>query len=395
MKVIFVTREPFPVGMAATNRIICLAKAYQSAGVDCRVLIFSSCAFKEKSNRNGVIDGIPYEYLGETKANNSLLRRLSSLKARFRLFRFLKNDLVPGDYVYGYYHESNAFTSHVIYLVHKSKAYYISELCELPYGTGAETKKKRRQRNYALKHVFPKFDGVLAISTALKELAVANCNPRCTVIRVPILVDYQQYALPDMSSESEHPYIFHSGTLYEQKDGVLGMIEAFGKALQRIETDAKFVMTGLLSYSPHEKEIKELIERYHLQDRIIFTGYLSKDELKQYLSKASLVIINKYPSQQNEYCFSTKLGEYLAAGKPLIVTRVGEVVRWVTDKENALVVEPHDIEAMADAIVSLFSNKEERERIGSNARKLCNEAFHYGKYGSQMVQQLKDIAKRC
>lgn len=62
---------------------------------------------------------------------------------------------------------------------------------------------------------------------------------------------------------------------------------------------------------------------------MLFTGYLSHEDLKDYLSKASMVIINKYRNQQNEHCFSTKLGEYLAAAKPVIITNVGEAMNWL------------------------------------------------------------------
>lgn len=377
--------------MAATNRIICLAKAYQSAGVDCRVLIFSSCVFKEKSNKCGVVGGIPYEYLVETKTKYILLRRLSSLLAQFKLFRFLKEDLTAGDFIYGYYHESNFFTSHVLKLVHKSKAYYISELCELPFGTGSETVKKKWQRQYALKHIFPQYDGLIAISDTLYKLAKDNCSPQCNIIKVPILVNFPCYDLPDRTAEAPYPFIFHAGTLSEQKDGFLGMLEAFGKAKRKLSLEVKYIITGHLEGASNPEEVKRIICDYQLGDSLVFVGYLNREQVQHYLSQASLVISNRPKSTQNYYGFSTKIGEYLASGTPLITTNFGEVVNWIKDRETAYIVRPSDINELSNAIVEVFSDREQAKRIGENARKLCQTAFHYENYGAVMLKQLQDI----
>ncbi len=391
MKVIFVTREPFPNGMAATNRIICLAKAYQSVGVDCHVLIFSSCVAQKPSIRKGEVNGVNYYYLNETKASSSYLRRLSSLWARIILFRRLKKELSPGDFVYGYYHESNLFASLVVNWVHRLKAYYISELCELPFGTGVETNIKNKQRRMALSHIFPKYDGVLAISDNLFNLAKKHCRPEGVVIKIPILVDFPQYNIPDKSSESEYPYVFHAGTLSQQKDGFLGMLEAFGKAKEKLPENIKYVVSGQIKESSNPGEVKRILTKYKIENCVEFVGYLNRAQVRQYLSKASLVISNRPPSQQNYYGFSTKIGEYLASGTPLITTNFGEVVNWIKDRETAYIVEPNDVNELSNAIVEAFSDKKQAQRIGENARKLCQTAFHYGNYGAVMFKQLQDI----
>ena len=66
MKVYIVTKEPFPNGMAATNRIKCYAKAIISQGVSCEVLIFSRTEMVEtikNTEANGVYDNIPFKYV--------------------------------------------------------------------------------------------------------------------------------------------------------------------------------------------------------------------------------------------------------------------------------------------------------------------------------------------
>jgi glycosyltransferase involved in cell wall biosynthesis len=197
--------------------------------------------------------------------------------------------------------------------------------------------------------------------------------------------------MEDHSSEAEIPYIFHSGTLFEQKDGILGMLEAFGKATQKLDKNIHFISTGTPNKSPHYHDIERIIKDYQIEDKVTFTGYLSNEELKDYLSKASLVIINKYPNQQNTYCFSTKLGEYLAAGKPVIITKVGEAMNWLKDGENAYIIEPNDTELLAQTIVNAINNPENRNKIALNGQKICKECFDYRNYGKKLLHFFNNI----
>ena len=114
-------------------------------------------------------------------------------------------------------------------------------------------------------------------------------------------------------------------------------------------------------------------------------------ELREKLSKASLVIINKYETQQNKYCFSTKMGEYMAAGKPLIITRVGEAMNWVTDRENCIIVEPGNNKQLADAILEIISRKIDTEKMGQAARELCRQSFDFHQHGNKLKEMLCKI----
>ena len=68
MKAYIVTKEPFPNGMAATNRIKCYARAIHDGGMDCEVLICGSTELVREKVKNpeakGYYEGVPYKYIG-------------------------------------------------------------------------------------------------------------------------------------------------------------------------------------------------------------------------------------------------------------------------------------------------------------------------------------------
>lgn len=398
MKVIILTCEPFPNGMAAARRIECYARALMSAGMECEVVVYARGGDhddKSMISPRGFFKAVPYRYIGGsvTYSSRSFFRRIEFHYDLLATDLYLRRHLTKGDILFLYMGRDPHIMLRFMKVAHDVGALCVRDLCELPYGTGSETSESIRLREKVLSEQFPMLDGVISISDELMALAKRYTSPSCKHIKVPIMVDFNEFNLSDRSGEQDIPYIFHSGTLYEQKDGILGMIKAFGLAVERIGFPVRFILTGYLDKSPHRDDIKKLIRDYRLEDRVVFKGYVSNEELLDLLSGASLTIINKYTTQQNRYCFSTKLGEYLSAGKPVIITRVGEAMNWVRDGESAYVVEPGDTEALAVAIVRAFNDNDERKAISSKARIVARTCFDYTSWGRPLVSFMRSLGK--
>lgn len=375
MNVYLVTRENILGGKAGASRVRCYAKALLSQNINCTVLLVKQSK-GSGIQKSGIHEDIPYEAMGTEITTNrySFRRYISYLRDDIALIKYLSEKLDPSDVVFEY--GTTVFhTFFLIAIAHRRKALFVRDLCEYPFGTQKESFASWLQRKIVLKHQFPMYDGVVSISDSLTDLANTYCSSSCLIAKVPILVEFDNYNLADKSDSSDIPYIFHSGTLYEQKDGFVGMIDAFGKACEDPNFKYNFVSTGNVSNSPHVDEIKKLLNKYGIQKRVFFTGYLTQSDLCEYLQGASIVIINKYNNQQNKYCFSTKLAEYLAAGKPLIITKVGEAMNWLTNMKDAIIVNPNDKKQLVSAILNTSMDTELRHKLSVNARKTCKESF--------------------
>jgi len=379
MKVYIIAYEPFPNGMAATNRIKCYAKALRYAGVDCEVILYNRTEVYGKKPKNiegcGIYDGIPFKYIGGTPLRNwnPLVRKILDCIDKRKTIAYLNSNLKSGDLVFLYSGNDIHFPLKIVDVARRNESFAIRELCELPFVTDDEF----IDREIVLKRHFPQFDGFVCISDALMCLAKKFGSKNARYVKIPIMVDFDEYYMENRSADTECPYVFHCGTLYEQKDGILGLIEAFCKAKLKIDLPIKLFCTGNIDNSPHSFEIHKLIEKYNAYDNVVFLGYVSSYDIKKYLSGASLVVINKYLTKQNQYCFSTKLGEYLAAAKPVIITRVGEAMNYLEDGKNAIVVPPEDNEALSEAIVSAFDDLSVLNSIGIEGQEICRKNFDY------------------
>ena len=253
MNIYIITNQPFPYGMAATNRIKCYAKAIIRQDIPCKILIYHRTEVFGKKPRNtkghGIFEGVEYNYIGRTplRGRNKYIRAFNDYKDKINLFLFLKRKLQKNDIVIGFYGGDVKYFNLLIKLIHLKKGKFIRELCELPFGTTKQTSRTEKLREYTLRTQFPCCDGIITISDTLYTLAQKHCSPHCKIVKIPILVDYDQYCFEERSSESNVPYIFHAGTLYEQKDGFIGMLEAFGKATELVKKPILFISTGYLS----------------------------------------------------------------------------------------------------------------------------------------------------
>ena len=67
--------------------------------------------------------------------------------------------------------------------------------------------------------------------------------------------------------------------------------------------------------------------------------------------------------------------EAMAAGLPVVATKVGGIEEVVTDNRNGLLVEPANPMALSRAIIQLLSSEEHRKHLGSAGKALVNEKY--------------------
>lgn len=389
------TTAPFPFGMASTARLKCYIKALQRNGISSEVDVFErtpKCR-KDEFCKNVQItkDNISYWYAGGRLygTGNFFLKKWNQWQDKKRMLMHLKENLKKGDFVLIYFSDVK-FQHQVLTIAHTRGAFVIKELNEVP-GKGNKSKASKKIKIRTENELLPQYDGVICISDALMKYSKQFVSSNCKLLKIPIVVDFDEYGMDDKQEESRIQYIFHAGSLLDRKDGILGMIKAYAKAVPQLSSETMFICTGTIEDSSECVQIKHLIRAYNLEKRIQFTGYLSNEELKDKLAHASLVIINKNKTEQNKYCFSTKLAEYLAAGKPVAISDFGEGAKWLENGKSAYIYPSEDINALTHIIIHALNQKDERLKIAQEGREVCKKSFDYRNYSSEFDFYLKNF----
>jgi glycosyltransferase involved in cell wall biosynthesis len=164
---------------------------------------------------------------------------------------------------------------------------------------------------------------------------------------------------------------------------VIGFVGTFGpwhgapvlaEAATRINEPLRchFIFVGAGEQRQHTESIIESAVA-----RATFTGSISHDQVPAYLDACDILASPHVPSTDGSEFFGspTKLFEYLAMGKGIVASGLGQVSEVIIDGVNGLVVEPGDVNALAQAIERLAADGELCARLGVAARKTAIDRY--------------------
>lgn len=128
----------------------------------------------------------------------------------------------------------------------------------------------------------------------------------------------------------------------------------------------------ILGGGPLKEELEELAGT--LSGNVEFVGYAPYDKMAAYLKKSD-ILVNSFVKKAPQ-SIVTKIGDYLAAGKPMINTCSSLEFRDKVTKDGfGINIEAEDKNVLADAILNLYHKEEERQVMGTCARKIAEEQF--------------------
>jgi glycosyltransferase involved in cell wall biosynthesis len=202
--------------------------------------------------------------------------------------------------------------------------------------------------------------------------------------------------------EPEHCHVIPNGVAGEflsvRRDSraVAGPLVFFGRMVREKGLHTLVEALGLLGASAPEccfvgsGPLKDIVgnrlRQLGLVERVRFEPWLDPSSLAALLSRAALAVL---PS--TEESFGNAVAEAMAAGVPLVTTRVGSIPELVGDGRNALLVPPEDPPALADAITALIRAPETAERMAVEGRKRVREEFTWDRVASRYEQLYADL----
>lgn len=140
------------------------------------------------------------------------------------------------------------------------------------------------------------------------------------------------------------------------------------RAMQSAKKSCHSLHLVLLGQGEEEPILRELSEELCLTDSITFVGMV--DDVRPYLDAADIFAL---PSLAEG--ISNSMLEAMSCGIACIATRVGGTPDVLNNGDCGLMVPINNIEELADALVRLALNPDERASLGANARKRILERF--------------------
>lgn len=170
-------------------------------------------------------------------------------------------------------------------------------------------------------------------------------------------------------------YVLHVGTL-EPRKNIARLLRAFARAKQSAHLPHQLVLVGARGWK-HD-EIDRVIAEEQLTDSVIFSGYVSQEELAYWYRAADLLA---YPSLYEG--FGLPPLEAMACGLPVVSSNASSLPEVVGDA--ALVVSPEDESALSEAIVRALTDRVLREELIARGTRQAGK-FSWARTGRETAQ---------
>jgi glycosyltransferase involved in cell wall biosynthesis len=178
------------------------------------------------------------------------------------------------------------------------------------------------------------------------------------------------YSEDDLGAFRDGPVLLYVGRYTEVKRVPL-LIRAYAHARERFARRAPLVILGGYPGEYEGEHPQAVIDQTGAQD-VFLAGWRSHDDLAIGLNASDVVVL---PSVHEQ--FGQVLVEGMACGLPVIAVNNHGPATIVDDGETGLLVPPDDEAAMAEALVRIVGDDDERRRMGQAAYERSRERYSW------------------
>jgi glycosyltransferase involved in cell wall biosynthesis len=175
------------------------------------------------------------------------------------------------------------------------------------------------------------------------------------------------------------PLIGNVGMIRPDK-GQLVLVEAAPLVLQK-RPDVRFVIvgqgTGILKRGIN---VRNAIDQAGLADKIIMAGY--RWDTPNVYAACDMIVIASLRTEASPIV----LREAFASGRPVIATKVGDIPEILRDRENGLLIEPGDTQALANAIMEFITDPNLAAHCAANGLRYATEHFSFNTMMEKKLQ---------
>ncbi len=263
---------------------------------------------------------------------------------------------------------------HVTDFLTLKKSQFTAPLLISPHGSLAEFNSfplnyLKKIHNYFMLRYKNRVSNYPACSMAEKKDLIRYGIDENKIIILPLGVNSLKLDLTKRTGKN----IIYIGRLTKTKNVDL-LIKAFA---QLDNADANLTIAG-----PDYGELsmlKNLVQKLKIENKVVFTGWISEKEKIDLLSKTSIFV---HPSLED--IFSLSLAETSASGVPVIAFGGTGTSEIIIDMVTGIIVKERNLESLRDAMDHILNNPDLINKFSENGRVLTSKKYNWSQTASNL-----------
>jgi glycosyltransferase involved in cell wall biosynthesis len=240
--------------------------------------------------------------------------------------------------------------------------------------------------------VYKGVDKVLTLTPKLSDYVISLGADKDNVEVLPMTVDTQlfnpnvdgSWVRKKFGYSDKDKIILFIGTLYKFS-GLEGYLSAFDRVLGDVH-NAKLLIVG---EGEQKRELESYIKALHLYDYVKIVGFQPYINMPAYINASDICIL---PFQENEITkdiFPGKIAQYLACGKPVLMTPLKGVKSMIDGESQGVVYSEY---FSSDTIKMLLDN-DKMKQLGKNGLEYVKEYCDSDKIAGQLENIFEELIK--
>ncbi|WP_435360926.1 glycosyltransferase family 4 protein [Haloarchaeobius sp. DFWS5] len=171
---------------------------------------------------------------------------------------------------------------------------------------------------------------------------------------------------------------------YAPHRGLEAVVEGFAKVMEEAP-NARLLMVGAPGNDRYGERFDAHCERHGVMDATTFTGWVDFEDVPNYMAASDVCLVPHADTPHTNTTLPHKLFQYMALGKPVLVSDVPPLQRVVGGTESGLVAEAGNPDAMAEAMTRLAEDADLRTRLGENGQAAVTKRFNWDRDAEELV----------
>ncbi len=233
---------------------------------------------------------------------------------------------------------------------------------------------------------------VIVVTEAAKEYYMKEIPVKGDKIyAVPNTVRKEFYTKHDIKKEISDKYTNHFTLLYLGETGIRRGILTMIKSLKYIIPVIPNIKLVIVGKSKVDHVYEDLINELGYQNYVDLEGWQNFETFQSYILGSDIGVCPIHKNIHHETTYANKIFQYLAFGKPIVVSDCKAQADIAEKYTCGLVFNDQDAKDFADKIIVLHDDKELYQKFSDNGIQAIQEKLNWEKISSELTKLYQEI----